>query len=80
MQAEGTDNIMRLSEQIIQLQVAVQKPWKTAISNLQQLGSERDGDGNQCNDMGQGKNQGNAKGYDCKGIKCFQCEGGPSSS
>ena len=32
-QAEGKDDIVRLSEQIVQLQVAVQKPQKTVISN-----------------------------------------------
>ena len=51
-QAEVKDDIMRLSEQIAQLQVVVQK---TTTSNPQQLGSERDGNGNQCNTRGQGK-------------------------
>ena len=58
-QAEGKDDNMRLSEQIVQLWVAVQKPQKTVISNSQQLGSERDGNGNQHNTRCQGKNQGN---------------------
>ena len=75
-QAEGKDDIVRLSEQIVQLQVAVQKPQKTMTSSPQQLGSEKDHNSNQCKTRGQGKNQSNGKGCDHKGIKCFQCEGG----
>ena len=55
-QAEGKDDIVRLSEQITQLPVAVQVPQKTTVSNPQQLRSERDGSGNQCNVRGQGIN------------------------
>ena len=43
IQAEGKDDIMRLSKQIAQLQVAEQKPQITTISNPQQSGSEKDG-------------------------------------
>ena len=35
-QTEGKDDITRLSEEILQLRVAVQKPQKTTISNPQQ--------------------------------------------
>ena len=56
---------MRLSKQIVKLQVEVQEPQKTA----------REGNGNQCNTRSQGKNQINGEGCDHKGIKCFQCEG-----
>ena len=71
----GKDNIMRLSKQIMQLQMVVQKPQKTSTSSPQQLESERDGNGNQCNTRGQGKNQNNGDVCECKGIKCFQCKG-----
>ena len=53
-QTERKDDIASLGEQIMQLQVAVLKSQKTQISNPQQLGSERDGNGNQHNTMGQG--------------------------
>ena len=41
-QAEGRNDIMKFSKQIAQLQLAVQKPQSTAISNLQQSGGEKD--------------------------------------
>ena len=43
IQAEGKDDITRLSEQIAQLWMVVQKPQNTTISNPQQSGSEKDG-------------------------------------
>ena len=66
---------MRLSKQIVQLWVAVQEPQKTATSNHQQLGSERDSNVNLHNSRGYGRNQNNGKGCVTKGIKCFQCDG-----
>ena len=60
-QAEGWDDIVRLSKKIVQLQVVVQKPQKNTISNPQQSGSERDDNGNQHNARGQGKNWANSE-------------------
>ena len=45
IQAEGKGDIVKLSEQIVQLQVVVQKPMNTEISNPQQSGGEKDGNG-----------------------------------
>ena len=73
-QAKGKGNITRLGEQTVQLQLGVPKPWKTATINPQQPKSEKDGNGNQCNTRGQGKNQSNGEGCHHKGIKCVQCD------
>ena len=62
---------MRLSKQIAQLWVAVQKPQGTPISNHPQLGGERGDNVNQCYTRGQGKNLNNGKGFDHKEIKYF---------
>ena len=43
IQAGGKDDITRLSEQIVQLSVVVQKYQNTTISNPWQSGSEKDG-------------------------------------
>ena len=45
IQIEGKDDIVRLSEQIVQLWVLVQKPQNTTVSNLQQAGTEKDSNG-----------------------------------
>ena len=63
-QAEGKDDILRLSEQITQLPVAVQKPQEIPQSvTHEQSGSERDCNGNQHNTRSQGENRGNDEGH-----------------
>ena len=42
IQGEGKDDIVRLSKQMVQLQVVVQKPENIAVSNPWQSGSEKD--------------------------------------
>ena len=41
IQAEGKDDIVKLSRQIVQLQLRWQKPQSTTVSDPQQSGSER---------------------------------------
>ena len=55
IQEEGKGDITRLTEQIVQLQVAVQKPQNTTISNPQQSGSEKDGNRKKGKTKGQGE-------------------------
>ena len=75
IQTEEKDDITRLSEQIAQLQVAVQKPQNTAISNLWQSGSEKDGNRKKGKTNSQGKNQANGERSEHKGIKKFSMRG-----
>ena len=56
IQAEVKDNITKWSEQIWQLQLVVQKPQSTAVSNPQQLGSEKDSNRKKGKINNQGKN------------------------
>ena len=78
---EGKYDIVRLSEQITQLQVVVQKPQNTTISNLWQLGSVRDGNDKQGNTMSWEKIKSMVREVTTRGYICFWCKGlGPFMS
>ena len=79
LQAEGKDNIARLSKESVQWQVAVKKPQNTTISNLWQLGSEKDGNRKKGKTKSQ-ENWANGERSDHKRIKCFHVRGGAFSS
>ena len=70
-QAEGKDDIIRLSEQIAQLQLTVQKPQKTTASIPWQWGSERDGNGNECDTRGKVKIKTMARDVTARGLNVF---------
>ena len=55
-QSEGKDCIVSMRGLIVQLQVVMQGPQRTATSNPQQSGGVRNGNRNQLNTRGQGKN------------------------
>ena len=61
IQMEGKDDIMRLSKQIAQLWVAVQKPQNTTVSNPWQSGSKKDSNRKKGKTQDQGKIQANGK-------------------
>ena len=61
-QSEGTDDIMSLKEQIMQLCVVIWSPPQQTVSgNPQPLGNERNGNRNQNNTMGDGNSQNSHK-------------------
>ena len=62
IQAEEKDDTAKLSEQIVQLGLVMQKPQSTAVSNPQQLGSENDRNGKKGKINNQGMRQVIARG------------------
>ena len=75
VQSQGKDEIMSLKQQIMQLQVAIQRPpQQTTSGNCTPVGNGGSGNRNKSNTMGNGSGQ-NDERSDCSRRKYFHCEG-----